>query len=51
VRPGIPVIVLSGFIGHFTADELRQGGVRRVLQKPVGGAELAESIRAVLAGE
>jgi len=51
VRPGIPVIVLSGFIGHFTADELRQGGVRRVLQKPVGGAELAEAIRAVLAGE
>jgi PAS domain S-box-containing protein len=51
VRPGIPVLVLSGFIGHFTAEELRLGGVRRVLQKPVGGVALAEAIRGALAGE
>ncbi len=51
VRPGLPVIVLSGFIGHFTTDDLRSGGVRRVLQKPVGGSDLAEAIRSVLAGE
>ncbi|MEP7381471.1 MAG: response regulator [Gemmatimonadota bacterium] len=34
LRPGHPVLLLSGFVGDFTPDELHMGGVVRVLQKP-----------------
>ncbi len=44
IRPGIPVLLLSGFIGDFTADELREGGVVQVLQKPVGYESLASAL-------
>jgi PAS domain S-box-containing protein len=50
-QPGLPVILLSGFIGDFTPEELRQGGVVRVLQKPVAYDGLATALRDSLAGE
>jgi CheY-like chemotaxis protein len=49
-QPGLPVILLSGFVGDFTPEELRQGGVVRVLQKPVAYDGLATALRASLAG-
>ncbi len=51
LRPGLPVLLLSGFIGDFTPDELRLGGVVRVLQKPVGHESLASALRGCIAGK
>ncbi len=50
LHPELPVVVLSGYIGDFTPGELIEGGVRRVLQKPVEIEELARAVRDCLAG-
>ena len=44
IHPGTPVLLLSGFIGDFTADEIRDGGVVQVLQKPVGYDSLSSAL-------
>jgi len=49
-QPGPPMILLSGCIGAFTPEELRQGGVVRALRKPVASEGLATALRASLAG-
>ncbi|HNV73504.1 MAG TPA: PAS domain S-box protein [Gemmatimonadaceae bacterium] len=50
LRPSLPVLVLSGYIGDFTVSDLEAGGVRRVLQKPVSAEELALAVHECLAG-
>ena len=43
VRPGVPIALLSGFIGEFTSAELASGGILQLLQKPASGSELAQA--------
>ncbi len=50
LRPGLPVILLTGFIDELQEAELRAAGIRQVLHKPILGAELAASCVAVLRG-
>jgi len=50
-RRDLPVVLLSGFIGDFTAAELESGGIRRILQKPVGLDGLSAAVQEALAGE
>ncbi len=53
LRPGIPVILTTGYSDILTEDEARELGVREYLLKPVCTARLAEVVRRVLgaAGE
>ncbi len=51
IRPGIPVLLMSGFIGDFTGEELQRGGVVQVLQKPVGYESLAASLESSIASQ
>jgi CheY-like chemotaxis protein len=44
IRPGTPVLLLSGFIGDFTVEEIRAGGIVQVLRKPVGYESLASAL-------
>lgn len=48
IRPNLPVILLTGFIDDIDDAVLKAAGVRRVLRKPVLGAELAEACANVL---
>jgi DNA-binding NtrC family response regulator len=48
IRPGIPVILCSGFSTSMNAAKMKEGGVKRVLMKPVTLVELATSVRTVL---
>ena len=48
VRPDLPVILCTGFSEHLTADKAEAMGVKKLIMKPVGAAELAVIIRNVL---
>lgn len=48
VRPGIPIVLLSGYIGEFTSAELSAAGIVQMLQKPVSGIELAQAAQSTL---
>ena len=48
IRPGIPIILCTGFSEQVTAEEARRIGVRRFLQKPVEMEDLWRSVRHVL---
>ncbi|MEP7121872.1 MAG: response regulator [Byssovorax sp.] len=50
LRPDLPVIVMSGLLDEETRIRARALGVREVLGKPVTPSELAETVRAVIAG-
>lgn len=50
LRPGLPVILLTGFIDELQESDLRAVGIRQVLHKPILGAELAAGCVAVLRG-
>jgi len=47
-RPGIPIILLTGFADDLPEVEIRAGGVTRILRKPITGVELATALREVL---
>ncbi len=51
LRPGIPIVMLSGFVGDFTHEELERGGVVEVLQKPVSYESLADALGNWVAGQ
>ena len=49
VRPGIPVLVVSGFIDRWSTDRLLALGIRELIAKPVEFSVLAEALRQSLA--
>jgi PAS domain S-box-containing protein len=51
LRPDLPVILASGYVEEATLERARALGVREVLLKPVMPNELAETVRAVVAGK
>jgi DNA-binding NtrC family response regulator len=50
VDPSMPVIVMSGFSGTWTADSLKAMGLAGLLQKPLGVADLTSAISGALKG-
>jgi CheY-like chemotaxis protein len=50
MRPGLPVILISGYAGPLLVEMAREAGVREVLRKPIHSRELAEALARVLAG-
>lgn len=51
IRPGMPVILCSGFSERFTETTIDRAGVRRVLCKPVGRSDIAVAVRQTLDDE
>ncbi len=45
LRPGLPIIVCTGFHARASADSVRLAGARRLLMKPLAMRELAEAVR------
>jgi hypothetical protein len=50
IRSDLPVLLLSGYVEDLTERELEGTSIRRVLRKPIAGAELSAALRAVLDG-
>jgi CheY-like chemotaxis protein len=48
IRPGVPILLSTGFAEEFAEESLEASGIRQVLNKPLGIQELAMAIRAVL---
>ncbi|MFZ5585437.1 MAG: PAS domain-containing hybrid sensor histidine kinase/response regulator [Thermodesulfobacteriota bacterium] len=48
VRPGLPVILCTGYGHQLEREELAPAGVREVLAKPVLARQLAQAVRRVL---
>ncbi len=48
VRPGLPVVMLTGYVEDMPEQDLRDAGIRRVLRKPQTLRELADTLRDVL---
>ncbi len=49
IRPDVPVILVSGFSSALTPENLREAGVRELLEKPVSITALAEVVQRALA--
>jgi CheY-like chemotaxis protein len=50
LRPGLPVLLMSGLARHADPDEMAARGIRFLLPKPYTGAELADAVRRMMAG-
>jgi two-component system, cell cycle sensor histidine kinase and response regulator CckA len=50
IRPGLPIILCTGFSEVVREDEIRRMGVKEFVMKPFSTAEIAEKIRAALKG-
>ncbi|WP_175414743.1 PAS domain S-box protein [Nibricoccus aquaticus] len=48
LRPELPVVLASGFSGTWTAEKVREQGLRDLLIKPLTAAALSAAIRRVL---
>jgi PAS domain S-box-containing protein len=48
LRPGMPVVLASGFSGTWTHEKVRAQGMRALLSKPLTAAALSAAIRRVL---
>jgi PAS domain S-box-containing protein len=49
IRPGIPVIMATGYSGSWTAENLRTLGISALVQKPLTPDSLADAVAAALA--
>jgi signal transduction histidine kinase len=49
IQPATAVILISAWPGRLEPEVLREAGVDRVLDKPVGGPQLADALSALLA--
>lgn len=49
IRPGIPIILLTGYSKHLSAERIDDIGIQSLIYKPVVQKELAMAVRAVLA--
>ena len=50
LRPGVPILLLTGRLAHASDEAIRSAGVRRVLEKPVTLGELGRAVRDLLGG-
>lgn len=50
VRPGLPIILISGFADTITLESVQEMGIRDFIMKPLVGYELAQAIRHALDG-
>jgi signal transduction histidine kinase len=48
IRDGIPVVLMSGYVGDAVARQARDAGVEEVLRKPLSAHDLAVSLARVL---
>ena len=48
VRPGLPVLMFTGYLDKAQEEVVRQAGVREVLRKPLSPGELGEVVRRTL---
>jgi CheY-like chemotaxis protein len=48
IRHGIPVVLMSGFVGGSVLDRARDAGADEVLAKPLSARELATSLARLL---
>ena len=48
IRPGIPIILSTGFNESVREDEVRAMGIREFIMKPYSTGEIAERIQAAL---
>lgn len=48
-RPGLPVILISGYSGNWTAENLRELGVHELLQKPISPRQIGGHVQRALA--
>jgi CheY-like chemotaxis protein len=48
IRPGIPIILCTGFSGHITEEKAKAIGVREFVMKPLVIADLAKVVRQAL---
>ena len=48
VRPGLPVILCTGFSEALTPEQAKDAGVREFMMKPIGMRQLAEAIKRAL---
>lgn len=46
--PDLPIILVTGYLEGFEAEELTEIGIRKILTKPVAGKDLADALRSVL---
>ena len=51
LRPSLPVMLLSGFISDELREEATAAGIRHMLHKPFGDADLGESVHRLLHSE
>jgi CheY-like chemotaxis protein len=45
IRPGLPIIIWTGYSETLTLEKARALGIREVLAKPLAPRQLAESVR------
>lgn len=50
IRPGTPIILCTGYNDVVSPQEAQKHGIRQLLLKPVGAAELKKTIHQVMAG-
>jgi PAS domain S-box-containing protein len=48
IRNGIPIVLMSGYIGGAVASQAREAGAEEVLKKPLSARDLAASLARVL---
>ena len=48
VRPGLPIVMVTGFMEELPIELLRSAGIRRLLTKPLTTSELGSAIHEVL---
>jgi len=50
-RPGIPILLITGYMQEFAMVELAEAGIQRVLNKPLSTAALLEAVQSVVPTE
>jgi CheY-like chemotaxis protein len=50
VKPGLPIILVSGFTASLNEQDLRKAGISERIEKPVSLASLGEALQRVLGG-
>jgi YesN/AraC family two-component response regulator len=51
IKPGVPVVLCTGFSEGMTSDKVAEMGIRGVLMKPVLRSEMARMLRKILSEE
>ena len=50
IRPGLPIVICTGFSTKITKEKARAAGIRALVMKPLLSKDLAETVRKVLDG-